>query len=242
MADPYIDAHETQLYGKFARDQLAAVCVGLIPDLDQAVHFCSRAQAKVDAEMAAVLARQPGPVSRDDRDRALEDARDVLVRFGSHLDSIKGHPVDPDVFFRGDAPSVLARRRLAKLVAALEHIVQELPKHAAKLKDSKAWLADLADVHARLAKAEKAERSARVEKLDARPEVAQAREKWLEVYGANKRVVGGVLAHAGKLQLLPAIFDDLAEAHRVSGVSDTTGAPPAPPTAPSGTGPSRPTP
>ncbi len=37
MADPYIDPFETQLYGKFAREQMAAVCLGKIRDFDKAV-------------------------------------------------------------------------------------------------------------------------------------------------------------------------------------------------------------
>jgi hypothetical protein len=30
VADPYIDPFETQLYGKFAREQMADVCLGKI--------------------------------------------------------------------------------------------------------------------------------------------------------------------------------------------------------------------
>ena len=43
---------------------------------------------------------------------------------------------------------------------------------------------------------------------------------WLATYGANKLLIRGLLAHYGKPELLPLIFDDLAEVHRISGVSD----------------------
>ena len=52
------------------------------------------------------------------------------------------------------------------------------------------------------------------------PELRAAREAWLAVYTANKALITGVLRHAGQLSLMPLIFDDLAEVHRVSGVSD----------------------
>ncbi|AUX45926.1 uncharacterized protein SOCE26_074280 [Sorangium cellulosum] len=67
--------------------------------------------------------------------------------------------------------------------------------------------------------------------------MSTAREAWLGVYNANKNLVRGLLAHLGKPELLPLIFDDLAEVHRTSGVSDALppgqpAAPPAPAAAP----------
>ncbi|MBI4616585.1 MAG: hypothetical protein HY720_23445 [Planctomycetes bacterium] len=92
------------------------------------------------------------------------------------------------------------------------------------------WLAEFRDVYSRLSKYGDAARERKVEVVDSRPEVAAARETWLAVYTANKAVITGLLRHAGKLMLLPLIFDDLAEVHRVSGVSDAppsgAGAPP----------------
>jgi hypothetical protein len=55
--------------------------------------------------------------------------------------------------------------------------------------------------------------------------VGAARDRWLGVYGANKLLIKGLLAHVGKPELLPLVFDDLAEIHRVPGVVDE---PPAP--------------
>ena len=42
------------------------------------------------------------------------------------------------------------------------------------------------------------------------PEVEQARTRWLQVYGAAKSVVEGVLRLQGRLDLMPHIFYDLA--------------------------------
>jgi hypothetical protein len=55
--------------------------------------------------------------------------------------------------------------------------------------------------------------------------VAAQRERWLAVYNANKLLIRGLLAHAGKTELMPLVFDDLAEVHRAAGVSDALPAP-----------------
>jgi hypothetical protein len=219
MADPYIDAFETKVYGKFAREQMVAVLNGLVPALDDMLEFAIGAQLKADQSMSDVLDRQPKPTQLDSA-AVIDEARDVIVRFGSHLDSLKGRPVDPKLFFRGEAPSIIARRRLTKLAAALGHIVDEFPKHQDKIRDGAHWLKDLKAAFEDLSALEKQQRAARVEKVVVGPEVATAREAWLVVYNANKSLVRGLLLHAGKVELLPLIFDDLAEVHRVAGVTD----------------------
>jgi hypothetical protein len=45
------------------------------------------------------------------------------------------------------------------------------------------------------------------------------------VYTSAKSIIDGVLRGKGKLALMPEVFDDLAEVHRVAGVTDE-GAPP----------------
>ncbi|MBK8256994.1 MAG: hypothetical protein IPK82_30505 [Polyangiaceae bacterium] len=218
MADPYIDQFETQVYGKYCRDQMQKVCLGRLPKLDGMVEFAIAEQARADADMKAVLDKQPKPVSTEDAAALLEEARDTVIRFGAYLNSLKGYPVSPKVFFRGEAPSELARKRLVKLAAALEHIAAEIPKHEA-IKDP-SWAKDFKTLSKKLETLKGAQQDAKVEKADLGPEVAAQREKWLAVYNANKLLIRGLLAHAGKSDLLPLIFDDLAEVHRAQGVTD----------------------
>jgi hypothetical protein len=220
MADPYIDPFETQLYGKFAREQMADVCLGKIPALDKMVHFAIDAQLTADKAMAEVIAKAPKPAAAVDPAAVIAEAGDVLVRFGSHVDSLKGRPVDPKVFFRGDAPSALARRRLTKLTAGVGHILEEAKKSKAKIRDAAYWVGELEEVHGKLEALEKQQRASKVAQVEMGPEVAAQRELWLTTYGGNKQLVRGLLAHYGKPELLALIFDDLAEVHRVSGVSD----------------------
>lgn len=65
MADPYIDQFETLIYGNFARAQMSEVCLGKIKKLDPMVHFAIEAQERADAEMKAVLDRQPRPAKTE---------------------------------------------------------------------------------------------------------------------------------------------------------------------------------
>ncbi|WP_437752557.1 hypothetical protein [Sorangium sp. So ce1389] len=231
MADPYIDPFETKIYGKFAREQMAAVLMGKVAALDGMVEFAMGKQLLADQAMSDVLDRQPKPAPELDSAEVLEEARDVIVRFASYLDSLKGRPVDPRLFFRGETPSVLARRRITKLTAAVGHIADELERQREKVRGADSWLAELREAHEKLVIIERQQRATRVERLELGPEVSTAREAWLAVYNANKSLVRGLLAHLGKPELLPLIFDDLAEVHRASGVSDAL--PPGQPAAPS---------
>jgi hypothetical protein len=123
VADPYIDQFETQIYGKYACEQMEKVCLGRVKELDGTVKFAIAQQAQANAEMKAVLDKQPKPVNVEDAAATLDEARDTVVRFSSYLNSLKGYPVNPKLFFRNEAPSELARKRLVKLAAAVEHIV-----------------------------------------------------------------------------------------------------------------------
>ncbi len=223
MADSHIDPRETLIYGAFACDQFAAVCMGLVPALDGAVKFAGSAQAKADAAMYDVLHRQPMPTALDGD--LVADARDSVVRFGKYVESIKGHPVALSVFFDRDAPSVASRRRLTKLVALLHHIVSKIGEHKSHFADHKTWLAEFRAHHATLSQLDLSSRDQKVTGALLRPELAAEREAWLTIYTANKALITGLLRHAGKLELLPLIFDDLAEQHRAAGVSDETPTP-----------------
>jgi hypothetical protein len=220
MSDPYIDQFETQVYGKFAREQMKEVCSGRVPELDPVVAFAIAAQQKADEEMQAALDRQPRDKPVIAGSDALKTARDLIVRFGSYLESLKGHPVDPSRFFRSENPSVLARRRITKLVAALEYIVGEIDKSGDKIKDAESWRGEFVAAHEALAGVEKQHRASRVAEVDLEPEIAAARDRWLDVYANNKALIRGLLGHAGKPELMPFVFDDLAETHRTSGTSD----------------------
>ena len=219
MADPYIDPFETQLYGKFTREQLIEVCLGRIPGLDAMVQFAVAAQESADGAMAQVMASVQAPKPLDPA-AVNAEASDVVLRFGRHLESHKKGTVDVAEFFRGDAPSALVRRRLTKLSAGVRHILSTLIRLHDKVREADHWIAELTPVTERLEALEKQQRAARVKQVDLGPAVEAGRQAWLGIYNANKLLVRGLLAHAGKSELLPLIFDDLAEIHRVGGVSD----------------------
>ncbi|MBK6529483.1 MAG: hypothetical protein IPN17_11930 [Deltaproteobacteria bacterium] len=223
MADSYIDPRETLIYGAFARDQFAAVCMGLVPALDGAVKFASAEQAKADAAMKDALDRLPAAATVDGDPVA--EARDALVRFGKYIESIKGAPVALSAFFDRDAPSTAARRRLTKLVALVKHVSTTIEHHKGSLRDYRSWQEEFRALHSALASLEQAGRESKLADAMLRPELAAAREAWLSVYTANKALISGVLRHAGRIELLPLVFDDLAEQHRAAGVSDATPTP-----------------
>ena len=140
MADPYIDPEETQAYGLFAREQMAGVCLGMVPAFDGAIQYCIAEQKKADVAMKAALDAHPAKPPTAADEAAVGEARDAIVRFGNYLGSIKGKPVELSVFFGRDVPSVFARRRMVKLVAAPQVVLGEdrRAKKLANLRDHKA--------------------------------------------------------------------------------------------------------
>lgn len=232
MADPYIDPKETQLYGPFAREQMHDVCMGLVTELDATVKFAIGTQKKADAAMKTALDAQPEPVTLMAERDTLAEARDTLVRFGKYIESIKGRPLALSVFFGAEAPSVAARRRVVKLVALFKEVHERAVEHKAVIPGASSWVAELKEAYDDVQAIERAQRASKVRVADLRPDVARARDEWLSVYTANKALITGLLRHAGKLQLLPLVFDDLAETHRVGGVSDDPAPGPASPAEP----------
>lgn len=218
MADPYIDQFETQGYGKYACEQMKKVCIGRIPELDGAVSFAIAQQKQADLDMKAVLDKQTNAISPEVAAVTLEEARDTITRFGSYINSLKGYPVSSKVFFRNESPSDVGRKRLVKLTAAVEHIVGEIPKHSAITDPT--WLKDFKSSLKKLEALKSAQQDAKTQKVDLGPEVAMQRDKWLAIYNANKLLIRSLFGYLNKPELLPVVFDDLAEVHRATGVSD----------------------
>jgi len=246
MADEYIDQFETRVYGSYCREQMEDVCLGRIPPLDDMVRYAIAEQKKADDEMTNVLARQPTAPPALTEAEAVTVARDAITRFASYIGSLKGRPLDPKRFFRGVAPSAVARLRLTKLSGMVKHLADELATAGDANRDA-AWMAELNEARSELSALERAHRSAKVERVVLSPEVAAARDRWLVVYNANKSLIRGFLGHLGKPDLLPLIFDDLAEVQRAPGVTPDKAPPattpaPAPDTAPAAAAPAAATP
>lgn len=155
------------------------------------------------------------PIGRADPAKVAE-AADAIVRFGNWISSLKGRPIDPAVVFQGAAPSSIARRRLPKLVGAIERMITHLTPHAEgdAVPGAAAWLAELQSVHAIAVRERDAQRAGRADEVKLAPDAAAARADWLATYAANKHVIEGILRHERKEHLMTLIFDDLAEVQR----------------------------
>ena len=184
--------------------------------LDRDAHHVARAGEPRGAVADRALGEEAPPA---------QPRVDALVRFGKYIESIKGAPVALSAFFDRDAPSTAARRRLTKLVALVKHVSTTIEHHKGSLRDYRSWQEEFRALHSALASLEQAGRESKLADAMLRPELAAAREAWLSVYTANKALISGVLRHAGRIELLPLVFDDLAEQHRAAGVSDATPTP-----------------
>ncbi len=95
-----------------------------------------------------------------------------------------------------------------------------LAKHKEALPEYDQWRADLARIRGELDELDEKVRVSRQKRRAMTPAVAAARDRWLKVYAGAKLVVEGVLRLNDAVDRMPDIFDDLAETHRVSGVTD----------------------
>jgi hypothetical protein len=224
MADLYIDQYETLGYGFFAAAQILSVAVGLDPEFDRALkHTAARIAAATEAMAAAikkagaldVTANHPPEGAPD----AVATARDVLRRLIKYAESRPNGERIAARMLGGDAFTTVTRRRPMKLIAALDQAIEVVVAEQAELPEHASWRADLTAVRNALAAAE-AERVRSREERQMTPEVAATRDEWLKTYRAAKLIVQGVLSLAGHSALMNDIFDDLADVHRVMGVTD----------------------
>ncbi|MBK8259298.1 MAG: hypothetical protein IPK82_42405 [Polyangiaceae bacterium] len=226
MADNYIDQTETLGYGEFAAKQIKVLAVGVDPEFDDALHVIADRVAKATKAMSSALTKA-GEITATTFTGAANagndpanDARDILSRVVKYAESRdNGEAIARDIL-NGESLTTIKRRRPAKLVHALDVALSAIKKHQASLPEYKKWAADLTAVRDALNTLDSTVRASRQNKRDMTPAVAAARDRWLVVYGGAKLIVEGVLRLNGVEGRMPDIFDDLAETHRVAGVSD----------------------
>jgi hypothetical protein len=228
--DTYIDKYETLGYGDFAAAQLVALVKGLDPDFDKPVEKMAKRLAAATEAMRAAL-KKSGDVEVTTYAGAAGDgdpvasARDVLKRAVRYAESRPQGDAVASAMLQGETLGTVLRRRPAKLIASLDHAIGAVEQHKKKLPEHQHWAAELTQARDALDKLDKAVRKSRVERRAMTPEVQAARAEWLKVYGAAKLLAECVLRLADKAQHMPEVFDDLAEVHRVAGVTDDHASP-----------------
>ncbi len=231
MADNYIDQDETLGYGEFAAKQITTSVVGLDPPFDDALREVAARVTKATKAMAATLkAAGALPVTTfvggaaAGHDPASEAGALLgrLVKYAASRDN--GEELVKEIL-GGEGLTTIKRRRRAKLVHALDVAARALAKHKGALPEYEQWRAELARTRGELDELDEKVRASRQKRRAMTPAVAAARDRWLKVYAGAKLVVEGVLRLNDAVDRMPDVFDDLAETHRVSGVTDD--APPA---------------
>jgi hypothetical protein len=223
MSDPYIDQYETLAYGPFAAAQIEALVVPLDPEFMKPMrHLAARileTTAAMDAALKATSDVEVVTYKAAAADPAAA-ARDILRRAVKYAESRPDGDRLAAAILNDETMTTVLRRRPTKLIACLGHAISAFDRNADQLPEHAAWIAQLTQARDALDQLDKKVRASRIERRGMTPEVAAARSEWLKVYGAAKLVVEGVLKLYDKAGLLSEVFDDLAEVHRVNGVSD----------------------
>jgi hypothetical protein len=217
MADRYIDQDETKIYGDYAARKIRGSVVGILPEFDAGLEYLAdEIEQATGAVFAAVTAAREADTEIRKHARgktpAVEQARAVLRRFGSHLDTHPSGTVDRRMFFTADGTVGGVGRSVPRLLLSLGHIERTLGNGKKKhnVKDAAAWAKEIGDSAANLAPVVEHADNAKTDRSHATPAVEQARQAWLQTYVAAKCGVECVLRLTGKLDLLPNVFFDLA--------------------------------
>jgi hypothetical protein len=231
MADPYIDQYETVAYGKFAVGQILSLVVGLDADADSFVKVTASRLLSDTESMWTALSKVGSleivTYSAEDSAKILEQSKSTLRKLVAYADSRDdGNDILRDIL-QGDTMSAILRRRPVKLAAALEHALVAIKKHQASLPEHASWSQNIANAHQTLVALNGHVRKARTDRRNMTPEIDVARNTWLKRYASTKLIIRGILEPMGKADMMPEIFDDLAETHRAQGVFDDE-APPTP--------------
>jgi len=228
MADSYIDQQETLGYGDFAIQQIKARLIGKHPEFEDSLQAVVKRLTKVTKGMEAVLTKAGQlPVASFSKAKAaghdpVEDARTHVTRLVKYLSSLEnGDEIVADVLGRETLTSI-KKRRPAKLVHALDGVLRGLHKHekAISAEEYKSRSGAIATARDEIAALDAEVRNTRSERRKMTPAVAEQRKRWLATYSAAKLIVEGVIELEGSNEQMPDIFDDLAEVHRVAGVTD----------------------
>lgn len=228
MSDSYIDQYETQAYGPFAVSQIEEIVLPLDPAFKKSLAaVAARLTAATEAMGAAM--RKAGALETTTYKAGasaggcadpLAAGRDVMRRLVKYAESRPSGSALAAKILQNQSLSTVLRRRPAKLVGAMTHALGVLEQHKRELPEHKAWAADLKAARDALDALTKSVRKTRLARRAMTPEVRAARAEWLKVYGAAKLLVECVLRLHDKVHLMPEIFDDLAEVHKVAGVTD----------------------
>jgi len=223
MADSYIDAFETVIYGRLCCIAMRQAVLPLNSRWGGAIEYCIELQETQNARMEGLLARIKGLKINE---AEVAKVTNTFVRFGAWLDSLEDQPLDPAKFFAAAAPSVVGRERLSKLSGHLDRMINMLRPYAEapedeRIEGSVGWLRQLTAAHDIAVRNRDAQRAAQKLKKDLGPEVEQARAEWLDCYVANKYAIEGFLRHEKRLTLKSFVFDDLAEVQRRDTTEDT---------------------
>ena len=233
MADAYIDQFETQSYGPFAVSQVESLVLGLDPNyLTVLKHLCGRVTERTEA-MADLLKRVDAHVEVTYKSADGEEAPGAeAVATRRTLVSYAGARDDGDAscasILNGRTITAVSKLRPARLPEVLDTALKAVQKHKDDLPEHAAWIKRLRASHEAVTDLNTRVRASRSARREMTPEVAAARESWLVAYGSLKLAVESALKLHGKLRLMPEVFDDLAEIHRASGVSDGETPPEAP--------------
>lgn len=224
MSDSYIYQRDIQAYGRFTASQIRKLVLPVDAGFQQALRAITARldaateglhKAMLEATAAAVTGSASSTSTRGQADPVAE-GRDLLRRLVEHAAPRPGGVALARDILQGETLATVLRRRPAKLAAALAHAVEVIEQRHRQLPEHEAWSAELKRSRDALEPLIRSVRKTRLALRTMTPEVKAARAEWLNLYGAAKLLVECVLRLHGKVSLMPQIFDDLADASRVT--------------------------
>ncbi len=217
MVDTYIDNLETLAYGPYASERMRSLGLGLDPDFDGLiVKVAARLDGAVVAlqsamEAAGMIERPTLSGAAASGNDPVAGARDVIRRTVAYVDS---RGLDASRLLQGKNLTIVMRYRSVKLAGVLTNVLKVLDGDKTNLPEYAERRAAVAASLDALNALSKKVKDAKLESKHMTPEVQAKRDDFLRVYMTAKHLVRSALTSCNRLELMPEIFDDLAEVQR----------------------------
>jgi hypothetical protein len=129
---------------------------------------------------------------------ALQQARQLLGRFSTHLGSHPRDTIDRRRFFAADGTARGEGTGAPKVLTALNRIATELNKPGHGVKDAANWRTEFMATIDALAPPVEQTADTRTDRRTLTPEARKTQDEWLQIYAVAKLVVEGVLRLQGR--------------------------------------------
>ncbi len=212
----HISDQEALAFGRLASQRIRQICMGLNATFDVSLEAQA---ARLDAANEALIAvgEQAATVARatfKDQQDAANEARNALARAVTFLKSRADGEALASTMLGGRNLGEVKALRLSVFVEAMAQATSAFVQLSPNLAGSESYAADLNTHLETLRTRVQAVQQSQLAVRQLAVRTRTARLEWHQAYGIAKQMVKLVLRNADRMDLMPQVFNDLAQPER----------------------------